>query len=422
MWNRIQKYIIGIGSAIGVFSLLLLPQSTSAEDCTVGPIILEVPFNNTTTSEGLPEYIADMYRFLVLAAAIAAVVMIMFSGLKWASAAGNSAMISDAKERIKSAFFGLAIALASYMVLVLINPNLVQFPSICPDSLDFSQQYGNWIQCADRKDSSCDDVQYCNYSDTIDNECSCDNIGSDTGSYYVCRPATNGIVPPEGVCKNTNNCVNLEGMTCIGNDDGNPGICQVSTEGKKCDPNSETASCEPGQTCTEEKYTFSSNGWFCMSNSSREAGEYCTADSQCASNICDSASSNLCLDGEGGSACRTDDDCSTGYECDSGACTGKAEGDGCDTNADCQNTDHPDNFCVTSNNSFVGWNGTCYDGSEGDICDGSQDCATASPYCVDTWGYNECYDGSSGDPCRDNSECVSGTCNGSGTASVGECT
>lgn len=100
-------------------------------------IILEVPIGSTATLDDLPTYIVTMYQFIVTAVAIAAVVVIMFSGLKWASAAGNSAMISDAKERIKSAFMGLAIALASYMILVLINPSLVTFSDISPGTLEF---------------------------------------------------------------------------------------------------------------------------------------------------------------------------------------------------------------------------------------------------------------------------------------------
>lgn len=119
----------------GVFTIAaFLPYTAQA-------IILEVPIGDTDNATHLLEYIAVLYQFVVLGVVIAAVVMIMFAGLKWASAAGNSAMISDAKERIKGAFMGLAIALASFMILFLINPYLVSFTDLAIDDLEFDGAY-----------------------------------------------------------------------------------------------------------------------------------------------------------------------------------------------------------------------------------------------------------------------------------------
>lgn len=74
---------------------------------------------------GVISYIGGMYKFLVGIAALAAVFMIMIAGYRWLFAGGNSGAIDDAKTRIKGAIAGLAIALLSYSILNLINPELV---------------------------------------------------------------------------------------------------------------------------------------------------------------------------------------------------------------------------------------------------------------------------------------------------------
>jgi len=73
----------------------------------------------------LPRYIKILYQFSIGVIAILAVIMIMIGGLGWIFAAGNPGKIGKAKEQISSAIAGLILALCSYLILVLINPNLV---------------------------------------------------------------------------------------------------------------------------------------------------------------------------------------------------------------------------------------------------------------------------------------------------------
>lgn len=418
----LKKWKGKLVTLIGVI-VFVLPQSAFAEECSIGPILLEVPFRDFDQTSSLGEYIAEVYQFIIAAVGIISVVMIMFSGIKWAAAAGNQTMIGDAKERIKEAFFGLAIALGSYTILILINPSLVIIPAICPTSLEFSQEYlTDWVVCSDGDSASCDDAPYCNYSSTTDNECTCDNIGSSEGSFYVCRPSQKNIVPLGGICKNDENCVAVEGVSCIGNDDKTiPGVCQATTEGKACEPGNEEQSCSPGESCVEQKRGSTSSGYVCLSDTSREEGQYCTEDSQCASNICEDRTLYECMNGTTGDICLGDNDnCAQGYECRSGACQERIEGSNCSTDADCQNTGNPDNHCVDTNLL-----NECYDGSEGDPCENDSQCKQTgtdrAPFCVDTWGGNECYDGSSGASCNDGGDCISGTCNDAGVTSVGTC-
>jgi len=76
-------------------------------------------------SEILYKYISSWYNFVVGVVGILAAVIIMWGGFKWLTSRGNSAAISDAKDRIWSAIIGLVLVFLSYILLNLINPRLL---------------------------------------------------------------------------------------------------------------------------------------------------------------------------------------------------------------------------------------------------------------------------------------------------------
>lgn len=137
-------------------------------------VTLEVPFaaagnNGVYSVSNLLEYIVLIYQFIVAAVAIAAVVMIMFAGLKWASAAGNSSMISDSKERIKGSIMGLGIALASYLILLAINPYLVVFSDLDFEDLEFNEVYTSSLTVM-ASGEICDDENLVSYLESLDQD------------------------------------------------------------------------------------------------------------------------------------------------------------------------------------------------------------------------------------------------------------
>ncbi|MBU0732043.1 pilin [Patescibacteria group bacterium] len=113
--------VLGILSAQGVFAYKL-----------------EVPIGTTTEVTDLPQYITIVYRFAIGVISLLAVLMIVFGGFNWITAAGNEQRIGDAKSTIIAAIVGLIIALTSYTLLNTINPNLVSMrltvPSITASS------------------------------------------------------------------------------------------------------------------------------------------------------------------------------------------------------------------------------------------------------------------------------------------------
>lgn len=82
------------------------------------------------TGRTMGEYIAALYVFFVGVAGILSTVFIMYGGVRYVISTGNPSQIQGAKDTIMSALVGLLIAVASYIILLTINPNLVQFDGL----------------------------------------------------------------------------------------------------------------------------------------------------------------------------------------------------------------------------------------------------------------------------------------------------
>ena len=72
-------------------------------------------------------YLIGLYQYLVGIAAIVAGVMIVWAGFRWLTSGGSPDRIGDAKKKIAGALVGMALVFGSYMIVYLINPDLVFF-------------------------------------------------------------------------------------------------------------------------------------------------------------------------------------------------------------------------------------------------------------------------------------------------------
>ena len=124
--QALQMLLMPAILAVGVWGLLVVPAGAVADV----PITLEIPVGNINEVAGLEQYLSVLYQFIISAIAILSVVMLMFNGMRWATAGGSSEMVGVAKEGVISAFIGLIIALTSFLLLNIINPALVNFLDI----------------------------------------------------------------------------------------------------------------------------------------------------------------------------------------------------------------------------------------------------------------------------------------------------
>lgn len=87
-----------------------------------GQVFLYIPF--------LGEYLSAVYRYAVIVAGVIGVIMIIVAGFQWTASGGNADMITRAKKRIVSAVIGIILAVGSYTILYIVNPDLVNFKSL----------------------------------------------------------------------------------------------------------------------------------------------------------------------------------------------------------------------------------------------------------------------------------------------------
>lgn len=145
---------------------VIVPNTTSSgtiertEGTTVGDVearnpvipILNVPipgldFGDTITydAEGnlqanfLAKYIDALYRFMIVAMSIVAVVMMMIGGLQYILARGHADAVKKAKERMANSVIGVILLLAAYNIAFLINPDTVRFESLKIKTIQYEE-------------------------------------------------------------------------------------------------------------------------------------------------------------------------------------------------------------------------------------------------------------------------------------------
>lgn len=88
-------------------------------------INLEISIAGKSSVNDLGDYLVLIYKYVVYLAGIFAVIMIVVAGFRWVAAGGNEGQISGAKEQIKNSIIGLVLVSGSYLMLNIINPDLV---------------------------------------------------------------------------------------------------------------------------------------------------------------------------------------------------------------------------------------------------------------------------------------------------------
>ncbi|MBU0613900.1 pilin, partial [Patescibacteria group bacterium] len=93
-------------------------------------IKLGMPIGDMTEVGDLGTYVDVFYSWLLPAASLLAIVLIMIGGFQWAIARGDSSMVKKAKDRITKAVFGLLILFGVYAIAYLIDPRLTSFDQL----------------------------------------------------------------------------------------------------------------------------------------------------------------------------------------------------------------------------------------------------------------------------------------------------
>src|SRR3990167_443589 len=133
-----------VAALILIFALRPAAAQTLPEVTAPQPVSLEVRIGELTQAANIAEYIAGIFRYALSIGGVIATVMVVYGGVKWLLAAGDSGKISEAKTTITNAVLGLILLLGSYVILFTINPEIVRLralkiPSIQQGQLPLSQ-------------------------------------------------------------------------------------------------------------------------------------------------------------------------------------------------------------------------------------------------------------------------------------------
>jgi hypothetical protein len=109
------------------FFLSFVPQVLAQQTGYVplAPITGLTDPNTVNSTNNLATFFNNLYKYLIGIAAVLAVVMIIWEGLRIATNQDNVSVITDGKGKILSAIFGLILVLAPVLVFTVINPSIL---------------------------------------------------------------------------------------------------------------------------------------------------------------------------------------------------------------------------------------------------------------------------------------------------------
>lgn len=121
----VGKVFFSLAILVSLGGNLAINQSWAAE--TEGAFENKELIPGREATSDLIKYLENIYTFGIAIAGILAVVMISLGAFSYiVTAGGNSSKMIDAKKMIFDAIFGLILALVAYLLLFVINPDLVK--------------------------------------------------------------------------------------------------------------------------------------------------------------------------------------------------------------------------------------------------------------------------------------------------------
>ena len=131
-FSRIIIIALFLTLSLSIVSLCLAADEpdTSPNQTATNQIQLQVPIFDYAQATSLPEYIFNIFKYAMIVIIPLAIVMVMWGGIQWIGAAGNSQKIGAAKKQITSAFLGLILGLLTYTLLSYIGITQLYMPGV----------------------------------------------------------------------------------------------------------------------------------------------------------------------------------------------------------------------------------------------------------------------------------------------------
>ena len=93
----------------------------------------DIPGEKPLTSQtSLADYVSYIYKVIITLSGALALGALIFGGLRYLSSMGKPEKLNEAKRQILSAFWGTVLLFASYLILYIINPQIVNLKILSP--------------------------------------------------------------------------------------------------------------------------------------------------------------------------------------------------------------------------------------------------------------------------------------------------
>ena len=112
-----KKHLIASLTTLGLFSLVILPTMVFAQDpISDGFNVAQGIGGNAFGTNDLRDTIVQLVNVLLGFLGIIAVIIILWGGFQWMTAAGNEEKVTSARTTIIAGIIGLAIIIASFAI------------------------------------------------------------------------------------------------------------------------------------------------------------------------------------------------------------------------------------------------------------------------------------------------------------------
>ncbi len=124
MHTKIKMLFVVLG--VFLIACTAIPAVQAQETGLQYQLLEKIPGTENLAGSNLPDYISALYKIALVIVTLSAVLMLSIGGFLYLTSAGNTSSMGNAKEIIYDSLIGLVIALSAWLVLYVINPDLVE--------------------------------------------------------------------------------------------------------------------------------------------------------------------------------------------------------------------------------------------------------------------------------------------------------
>lgn len=114
-----------IGAGISMLGASLVPFAASAQLGSAGESLSEVGTEIGASDQDLPELVGGLINILLSLLGIIFVVLLVYAGFLYTTAAGNDSQVTKAKDIMKTSIIGLVIVVSAFAISTFIIGALV---------------------------------------------------------------------------------------------------------------------------------------------------------------------------------------------------------------------------------------------------------------------------------------------------------